>query len=931
MKRIVESLTPPENKYVMWLDVSGKVKQLKTYINGEWVIVNDDTENNKEIVKTVLESIDKDFESYIKKEDADSKYVQQEVLDRDYVKSEYATKTYATIRELNNLSTSLDSDYVKKTYADSNYVIKNTLDGYITKFYADNTYVTKSTLENYVTITDADTKYVSTETLDNYVTIETANSTYATQTALAGKVAQETYDAKMTAIDSKLKTLENKTIDVDAELKDSVNPVQNRAVNAAVLNLNTEIGKKADTTALNSAVGRITALENNGATGVTVIESGEGNGIASIKNVGKNIIATKATFVTSLTGYVTTDTLNTELAKKSDVGHTHTQYAETSALDNYALKSALDRKVDAVVGKGLSTEDFTSAEKTKLGGIAEGATRIIVDDTINDSINAIQNRAVKKAVDDLNTAIGKKANSTDLNAATGKITTLETNAATILSVTGEGNGISGISKSGNTITATKGNFLTSAAGLATKNDILPDTLASKGMATKTWVNEQGFATGTIPTNVSQLTNDSGFLTNTALNGYVNEVQPDGTSGNGIANITKEGKVLKVTKATFLTEHQSLGGYVNNVNVTEVANGNGIASIAKNGKDINVTQGAFLTAIDGIIAEIGEAVAGRGVTDISIRGNKLVKKTGTFVTPATLGDAIDNYASNKGYLTENNLNEKLKETVTIKLVSDKSASDTNLNGAKVTVKSGDTTVSTQTWQGTPINVKVPCDKEVTIEAAVVKMYIKPQVLKYVPSPLYNREVTFTYKALELGVFIIDTNDNLINKDSWSPTMQQTTVGVALITEKVAVVIPAGLHTGLCWSKTEQLVEGVTTTTDSATAVQDFKGKANTEAIVKALGQNAPAAYYCSNYTFKNGKKGYLMAAGESYEIFVNMQKISNLLDYINTDTTNLENGYEVWTSTQNDDITAWYDDGRMLKRYHKTIDTICVVPIYSLYD
>lgn len=83
MKRTVESLTPPENKQVMWLDVSGKVKQLKTYINGEWVIVNDDTENNEGIVKEILGKIDKDFESYIKKEDADSKYVQQEVLDRD--------------------------------------------------------------------------------------------------------------------------------------------------------------------------------------------------------------------------------------------------------------------------------------------------------------------------------------------------------------------------------------------------------------------------------------------------------------------------------------------------------------------------------------------------------------------------------------------------------------------------------------------------------------------------------------------------------------------------------------------------------------------------------------------------------------------------------------------------------------------------------
>ena len=74
MKRTIESLTPPENKQVMWLDVSGKAKQLKAYINGEWVVVNDDTENNEEIVKKVLEKIDKDFESYIKKEDADNTY-----------------------------------------------------------------------------------------------------------------------------------------------------------------------------------------------------------------------------------------------------------------------------------------------------------------------------------------------------------------------------------------------------------------------------------------------------------------------------------------------------------------------------------------------------------------------------------------------------------------------------------------------------------------------------------------------------------------------------------------------------------------------------------------------------------------------------------------------------------------------------------------
>lgn len=563
------------------------------------------------------------------------------------------------------------------------------------------------------------------------------------------------------------------------------------------------------------------------------------------------------------------------------------------------VKAKID-EIDTKLAKKVESSDYTTkmtAIDSKLKTL-ENKT-IDVDAELKDSPNPVQNRAVKKAVDDLNTAIGKKANSTDLNAATGKITTLETNAATLLSVTGEGNGISSISKSGNTITATKGNFLTSAAGLAT-TAALNDGLAGKADVNHNHDTKYAAKEHTHPE----------YAQSSALNDYVTKTALDGKN--------------------FLTA-TSLNGYVNNVKVTEVTNGNGIASIAKNGKDINVTQGAFLTAIDGIISETGESTAGKGVTDISIRGNKLVKKTGTFVTPATLGDAIDNYASNKGYLTENNLNEKLKETVTIKLVSDKSASDTNLNGAKVTVKSGDTTVSTQTWQGTPIEIKVPCDKEVTIEAAAVKMYMKPKVLKYVPSPLYNREVTLTYKALETGVFIIDTNDNLINKDSWSSAMQETTVGVALITEKVAIVIPTGIHSGLSWSKTEQLVGGVTTTTDITVAETDYKGKANTEAIVKALGQNAPAAYYCSNYTFKNGKKGYLMAAGESKEIFVNIREISELLDYISRDTINIISGYKVWTSTQNDNSTAWNND-LMLKRLSKTtVSNICVVPIYSLYD
>ena len=292
-----------------------------------------------------------------------------------------------------------------------------------------------------------------------------------------------------------------------------------------------------------------------------------------------------------------------------------------------------------------------------------------------------------------------------------------------------------------------------------------------------------------------------------------------------------------------------------------------------------------------------------------------------------GGVDEDWLQQKGYLKKSDM----KETVVIKLVSDKGESDSGLIGATVTVRGQGIIYAKKTWQGTPIKVGVMCDRDVTIEVGTVKMYMKPKALTYVPSPLYNREVTFTYKALETGVFVIDTNNNLINKDSWNPQTQQTTVGVALITEKVAIVISVGVKTGRAWSTTTQLVEGVTTATNSTVAVTDYKGKANTEALVEALGQNAQAAYYCSNYTFKNGKKGYLMAAGEANAIYVNIRTISELLNYINPNSSNLSSGDEIWTSTQCNISKAWRHDAMGCRTLSKDVDNNYVVPIYSLYD
>lgn len=51
-------------------------------------------------------------------------------------------------------------------------------------------------------------------------------------------------------------------------------------------------------------------------------------------------------------------------------------------------------------GKGLSTNDYTTTEKNKLAGIANGANRTIVDDTLSDtSTNPVQNKIVKGEID----------------------------------------------------------------------------------------------------------------------------------------------------------------------------------------------------------------------------------------------------------------------------------------------------------------------------------------------------------------------------------------------------------------------------------------------------------------------------------------------------------------------------------------------------
>ena len=149
------------------------------------------------------------------------------------------------------------------------------------------------------------------------------------------------------------------------------------------------------------------------------------------------------------------------------------------------------------------------------------------------------NGSVKSYADALKLAsesLSEIASAYSIKALDSRIVSLEGGSAMDVSVSGSGNAVTAISKSGTTISVTKGiTFLTS---------------------------HQSLASYLTRTDAARLYQPKGsYLTaHQSLDGYVNEVATSGT-GNAITSVSKSGKKLTFTKGvTFLTSHQSLAGY-----------------------------------------------------------------------------------------------------------------------------------------------------------------------------------------------------------------------------------------------------------------------------------------------------------------------------------------------------------------------------------
>lgn len=132
------------------------------------------------------------------------------------------------------------------------------------------------------------------------------------------------------------------------------------------------------------------------------------------------------------------------------------------------------------------------------------------------------------------------------------------------------------------------------------------------------------------------------------------------SGNAVTSVTKNGTTISVVKgSTFLTNHQSLDGYVNAISVS--GSGNAITSVSKSGKGITFTKGAtFLTSHQSLAnyytkSSVDSLLSGKSATShthsVKINGvTKTIAATGG--TAVDLGTYLTSHQSLANYVTIN---------------------------------------------------------------------------------------------------------------------------------------------------------------------------------------------------------------------------------------------------------------------------------------
>lgn len=283
-----------------------------------------------------------------------------------------------------------------------------------------------------------------------------------------------------------------------------------------------------------------------------------------------------------------------------------------------------------------------------------------------------------------------------------------------------------------------------------------------------------------------------------------------------------------------------------------------------------------------------------------RGSTLTQKIPTgeayTITPAAL-TGYKAPVAKTGTAAGTNMSESMQyqtELVTVTVNTDNAIS---CSGQKVTIAGTEYTYSN------PITVKIPFGTSYSVSVNGKAGFTSPDAQSFTANQA-SRSVTMTYLEIKRGIFILDTDGNLIKRADWNTGNNSKAVGVAVLSDNCKFVIsPSENSSNISWGGYGTTISNIVTTTDAATAKKDYLGSGNTDKIIAQLGSgNAPAADYCRGVTFKHGKKGYLGSLGEWQEAYNNKAEIDACMSLIGG-TAIYTSAYH-WTSTQYSSASSW---------------------------
>lgn len=568
--------------------------------------------------------------------------------------------------------------------------------------------------------------------------------------------------------------------------------------------------------------------------------------------------------------------------------------ANTEAIQ--ANTTAIQSKVDKVNGKQLSTEDYTTEDKTKLAGIAAGAeVNVNADWNATEGDAQILNKPdltkynnlptwvfdasalYTEEGDDYITVHGNKKNlqtgettniGSTIHVATSEHigymspsdrTTLDTLAANAITSSEVDQKINSAIASVYRVKGTVANYAalpttdvvvgdvynledTGANYVATSTTPTWDKLSEtvdlsaysttvqndakyqpKGnyltsipaeYVTDTELNSKNYATKSeIPTNISQLTNDSGYLTtipvatSSTIGGitigyaesgknyavklssnkayvtvpWVNTTYSNATASTaGLMSSTDKSKLDSLNNYTLT---QATGSALGGIKIGYTENGKNYPVELSDGKafvnvpwtDTNTTYDNATTSTAGLLSATDKA--------------KLDSIPSDVVEEAPLDDK--QYARQNGEWVEVEA-APANETVKITVTSNQTQPDSNINGVEITVAySGIGTVLT--WEGSELTATVPVNFTYTVNGSNVNGYATPAEQEYIAQSGNTRSITLTYNST-LTTFTSNVAATLTCTGGYSNTFNSITSTTAKVpTGAQYTVTPSNVKT------------------------------------------------------------------------------------------------------------------------------------------